>query len=304
MLPAAVPTERRVQAGELKLSVREWSGSGRPIVCLHGLASNARWWDSVAAMLAPSHHVVAVDLRGHGQSDRPEHGYGFPEVARDLEALLDQLGLRAPVVVGHSWGASVALWLAAEVPEVAGVVCVDGGAMDLRAAFGDRWEVARERMRPPDMEHLDSARVREFVAASPVSEEIGAEAATEAMLGNFEAVRGGELRPRLGLDRHMQIARAFYELDQESLWRRNSSPVLFLMADDGSARMAPKRATVATAIRVTGGGAQAAFLTGAHDLPLQHPGLVAQAILEFCRVMAAEDRSHESHPEGRLTPPK
>ncbi len=304
MPPAPPPSERRVRAGRLELSVREWPGAGRPIVCLHGLASNARWWDWVAAGLAPPHRVVAVDMRGHGRSDRPEHGYGFPEVTRDLEALLGQLGLQAPVVVGHSWGASVALWLAAEVPEVAGVVCVDGGAADLRAAFGDRWEVARERMRPPLVERLDRARVREFVAASPISGEIGAEAATWAMLGNFEAGRGGNLRPRLDMDRHMQIARALYELDQEALWRRNSSPVLFLMADDGSGRMASKRAAVATAIRVAGGGAQAAYLAGVHDLPLQHPGLVARAILEFCRVLAAEDRSPEPPPERRSSPPK
>jgi len=46
------------------------------LLALHGLASNARWWDLVAGRLAPEHRVVAVDLRGHGRSDRPDTGYG------------------------------------------------------------------------------------------------------------------------------------------------------------------------------------------------------------------------------------
>ncbi len=279
MADEPVPRELIVATGEVALSVREWAGAGRPIVCLHGLASNARWWDSVAGYLSPPHRVLAVDLRGHGLSDRPERGYGFPEVTGDLTALISQLELSRPLVVGHSWGASVALWLAGALEDVAGVVCVDGGAGDLRSVFGPSWQVARERMRPPRMEHLDQDRVRHFVATSAISQEIGLEAATEAMMGNFERDAEGWLQPRLDLDRHLEIAQALYELDQEELWSRVSCPVLFVMA--GGANRAAKAVDLERACRVLAGPAQAQFIDGQHDLPLQHPLAVAEAVAHF-----------------------
>lgn len=279
MARSAPPLERRVLAGGIELSVREWPGSGRPILCLHGLASNARWWDALAARLSPAHPVIAVDLRGHGRSDRPEHGYSFPEVAGDVKSLLHQRGLAAPLVVGHSWGASVALWLAAEAPEVAGVLCVDGGAMDLRAHFGADWEQARERMRPPRMDRLDQARLRSWAASSHLSQEIGEEAATAALMGNFEEGRDGWLRPRLDMGRHLEIAQALYELDQERLWARVPCPVRFLMAGGGGP--SAKRQAVERACQLLPGGAQARFIDGQHDLPLQRPAAVAAAVEEF-----------------------
>src|SRR5579859_5524380 len=71
---------RRVPTAGPTLSVRDRPG-GDPAVL--GLPSNARWWDLVGADLAPAHRVLAIDLRGHGQSDRPENGYDFDTVVGD-----------------------------------------------------------------------------------------------------------------------------------------------------------------------------------------------------------------------------
>ncbi|MGH3579007.1 MAG: alpha/beta fold hydrolase, partial [Mycobacterium sp.] len=136
--------EYRVDTPRLALSVRDHLGGEPALLALHGLASNARWWDLVAGRLVPAHRVIAVDLPGHGKSDRPDDGYDFDTVSRDLEGLLAGLHHPEPlVVVGHSWGATVALSFAATYPDLAlGVVCVDGGAGDLKAYFGPSWEVA------------------------------------------------------------------------------------------------------------------------------------------------------------------
>jgi pimeloyl-ACP methyl ester carboxylesterase len=273
------PQERLVHLPGIRLSVREWEGEGSPVLCLHGLASNARWWDLVAGYLAPRYRVVAVDLRGHGRSDRPEHGYGFPEVGGDLVSLVADLELRNPVVVGHSWGASVALWLAAELSIPAGVACIDGGAGDLRAVFGDKWEVAREAMRPPRAEGLDAKRLNQWVAASQLAEEVGQEGALAALWGNFEEGADGYLQPRLSMDRHMEIAEALYKLDQPALRRRVTCPVLFVMADDGGEMAARKRMGVEEAIQQLSGPVTQFFLRGIHDLPVQRPKAVAEALL-------------------------
>lgn len=273
--------ERLVDCGEVRLSCRLWSGEGTPYLLLHGLASNARWWDLVAARLSPPSPLVAPDLRGHGRSDRPAHGYGFDEVGEDLVRLTAATGLVRPIVVGHSWGASVALWLAAKLPEVRGVVCVDGGVVDLKSVFGDDWPAARERMRPPVMEHLDEGRVRQFIASSGLAEEAGMEAVVFAMLGNFELSGDGWLHPRLDMERHLEIARELYHLSPEELWPRVRCPVLYLLADDSSPLAQRKRAQAAHALEVAGGGGEVKFLKGHHDLPIQHPSAVAAELASF-----------------------
>ena len=279
------PLELTIQVSVGGLSVREWPGEGRPIVCLHGLASNARWWDPVADRLEPSHRVLAVDLRGHGRSERPDAGYGFPEVGGDVVQLLDHLGLSGAVLVGHSWGASVALWAAGQAASVAGVVCVDGGAVDLRAVFGPTWAEARERMRPPRPERLDEAKVRSHVAHSALSEEIGEGPAAAAIMGNFEVGPEGWLLPRLSMGHHMEIAEALYHLDQMALWRNVACPVRFLMAESGE--VASKRAAVDIARRTLRGQSDAVFISGQHDLPIQRPGQVAAWVLDFAAGLPA-----------------
>ena len=279
-----------VQLEGLTLSCRIWEGTARPVLALHGLASNARWWDLVAPRLSPPHLVVAPDLRGHGLSSKPLDGYGFDEVVQDLRDLVATMGLRAPVVVGHSWGASVALWLAAEVADVVGVVCVDGGVADLHEVFESGWEEAREAMRPPRSDRLDEARLRQFVSASGMAEEVGVEAAMAALLGNFEAGPDGWLTPRLDMARHMEIAQALYRLDLESLWGRVRCPVLYLLADDGSQRSAAKRVGAEHAVASSRGAAEAIFLPGHHDLPVQHPNRVASEVAGF--IARLEQRYH------------
>src|SRR5262245_29611956 len=111
----ATPTDRTVPGDGVTLHVRDWSdGSGaRPVVLLHGLSSNARIWDGVAPRLAAAGlWPVAIDQRGHGESEQPSSGYDFATVTSDLSHVLEALGIRAPLLVGHSWGANVALQFA------------------------------------------------------------------------------------------------------------------------------------------------------------------------------------------------
>jgi pimeloyl-ACP methyl ester carboxylesterase len=106
-------------------------------VLVHGLASNARTWDGVAARLAAlGHPVAAVDQRGHGRSDKPDTGYDFATVSADLAAVVAGLGWDRPLVAGQSWGGNVVLELAVRHPSVAGgIACVDGGTLEVARRF-------------------------------------------------------------------------------------------------------------------------------------------------------------------------
>jgi len=278
--------EYTVETGTLRLSVREHPGGSPPILALHGLASNARWWDLVAARLSPRWRVLAPDLRGHGRSERPEAGYSFAEVVEDLRGLVEATSLDRVIVAGHSWGASVALWFAAAAPDmVLGCVCVDGGAGNLSAHIQGGWAEAEKRMRPPAMTGITETAVRAWIGGGPLGEGSDAETATGILLGNFEDAGDGTLRPRLDVERHMEIAHHLYELDTFELMGRVRCPVLFVPARDPNAPwpLEAKAESVERARAVLGDRARVVWVDGVHDLPVQRPAEVAGAMAEFCQ---------------------
>ncbi|MEQ1507956.1 MAG: alpha/beta fold hydrolase, partial [Myxococcota bacterium] len=95
-------------------------GAGPPVVAIHGLllGSVAQWYFTLGPALAARHRVVMYDLPGHGLSSTRPGGYGLATLAADLERLLAELDGPADVVdlVGHSWGALVALTFAQAHP--------------------------------------------------------------------------------------------------------------------------------------------------------------------------------------------
>jgi pimeloyl-ACP methyl ester carboxylesterase len=98
---------------------------GVPVVFVHGLSDSARSFEPVLEHLPADMHALALTLRGHGDADRPRWGYGTGELATDVVAFLDALGLESAVVVGHSMGAHVAQCVAARFPDrVLGVVLI------------------------------------------------------------------------------------------------------------------------------------------------------------------------------------
>src|ERR1700716_292285 len=136
----AAVTDGFVKVGALLLHYQEWgppSATGR-VVRVHGVGSSSHIWDLTGPLLAEKAlRVVALDQRGHGQSDQPDSGYDFPSVVADLFGFMDTTGIVEPsALVGHSWGASVVLHFAVTHPDrVAGVVLVDGGT----GSPGERW---------------------------------------------------------------------------------------------------------------------------------------------------------------------
>lgn len=271
--------EHRVDCGSVTLSVRDHPGGEPAIVALHGLASNARWWELVAGRLVPAHRVVAVDQRGHGRSDRPATGYGFDEAAGDVAALVSALDLGPVIVAGHSWGASVALRYTADHPEaVLGCICVDGGVSDLREYFGRTWEVAGPAMRPPRMTGLTAESLARRLRRSVLSE--GSDPATAAwiMMGNFEETESGTLLPRLSLERHMEIAHALYHLDRDALLRRIGERTLLIMARHPGPHTASREEALAGALAVLGPLGRSEWVDGQHDLPVQRPAALAAAV--------------------------
>ena len=88
------------------LNVVDFGGAGKPpVLLIHGGAAHARWWDFVAPPLAQTHHVLALDQRGHGDSAwMQEWGYGTRHYVADIRTVIETWGLGAPILIGHSMG--------------------------------------------------------------------------------------------------------------------------------------------------------------------------------------------------------
>ena len=124
------PTTRRVPGADgLELQLYEWSSDGIPLLMLHGFSNDAHVWAELAPALAPHYRTLALDLRGHGDSNWDSEGrYDPVSMARDVEAVCEGLGLERLVLIGHSMGGRVAIRFAGRNPGMlAGLVIVDSG---------------------------------------------------------------------------------------------------------------------------------------------------------------------------------
>jgi hypothetical protein len=141
----------------ISLRMLQWSSvdesPGIPILLIHGLASNARLWDGPARRLVElGHAVTAIDLRGHGLSDKPDTGYDMANIADDVLDVVNALGARQrnwvrPLVLGQSWGGNIVVEYAHRYGDtIRGIVAVDGGTIELSEAFPE-WELCKTTMR-------------------------------------------------------------------------------------------------------------------------------------------------------------
>jgi len=111
--------------GDLEV-VEEGPRGGSPIVLIHCFTCAIDWWDGMIPILARDHRVVAVDLLGHGGSEKPKSGYSIPNQADLVAGVLGRLGVRDAEVVGHSLGGGVVTALAERSPQLVDrVVIVD-----------------------------------------------------------------------------------------------------------------------------------------------------------------------------------
>lgn len=126
----------------------EWSNDGVPMILIHGFGNEAHIWDDFAPSVAEAYQVVAIDQRGHGDSDwDPEGRYEYDDLVADLEAVIDRLDFERVVLVGHSLGGRVSMLYAGRHPEkLAGFVIVDSAPeLDPRGSIRIRQDVEQHR---------------------------------------------------------------------------------------------------------------------------------------------------------------
>ncbi|MFD1825451.1 alpha/beta fold hydrolase [Mumia zhuanghuii] len=181
--------EREVKVEGARITYRAWGRAGAPVVVLvHGGAAHAGWWDHVAPFLTAAHRVVALDLSGHGESDR-RASYDLETYAAEVLAVADAEAAGSgekPCVIGHSMGGFVVLTAAREHGvRLAGVCAIDSPVQQMspearawrasgRHAPGNKVYPSREavvaRFRPLPEDGPALPYVRDHLAPASVRE--------------------------------------------------------------------------------------------------------------------------------------
>jgi len=279
------PVEQHIPVTDgVRLRTLHWGertpGDGPTFVLVHGLASNARLWDGVAQHLVDAgHHAISVDLRGHGRSDKPDHGYDFATVTDDLLALIDHQGLDRPVVVGQSWGGNLVIELAWRAPDrLRGVCAVDGGTIELGSKFPD-WEQCAEQLKPPALTGMRASRMEHFIRSAHPS---WPEAGIRGAMANFAHRDDGTIAPWLTLERHLKILRALWEHRPTSRFPEIQVPVMLAPADNGQSVTwtTDKRHGIARAEAALRWVRTHWFEPADHDLHAQFPDRLATHLVD------------------------
>lgn len=261
----------------LRLHIRETGeASAPPVVVLHGIMGHSREWDTMLESVRHLARLVVVDQRGHGQSDWASD-YSIPALSGDIAAVIRRLGLEAPIVVGHSLGGMVGMDLAAEHPElVGGLVLIDitpdaitpEAATGLAAFVGGLADSAyssiEEAMRP-------------WLAGNPL--------ARLDLLRNYveHGVRRRDDGRLVWCFDGTGLARFPHQVSPAALWEaveRITAPTLLIRGEhspfvsEAAGRLLVSR---------TGSGRLVVIEGGGHDLGVERPEAVGDAVAGFLR---------------------
>jgi len=221
---------RRVAVNGVSLAVHEWPGKGPAVICIHGLTANHTCWASIADILSPHHRLIAYDLRGRGDSDKPKKGYNLRVHCEDLGRLLDYFGLRKASVMGHSLGAAIALCFAAHSPQsVSKLILVDGG-IDVRPEVLDSLAPAVNRL---GVEFPSLEAFLQLLRGLPMFAGRWNDYLERYFRSDVEVLPGGAVRSKVA--KHT-IEEELANLQRERLWvyhHQVKCPTLILRAPDG-----------------------------------------------------------------------
>ena len=214
-------TDRRIEANGIDLHYLDYGTEGRtPMLCLHGGAVTAHWFDFVAGGFTADYHVRALDQRGHGDSARAvPPDYRYRSYASDVAQVVEKLDLRDFVLVGHSMGGLISLVYAATYPgRVKKMVVIDSTLQATQDRVANLHSIGNR-------EGSNYATNEEFIERFRVRPD-GTQAVPEII--RYLAERGGRQdengRWRHKFDRNVYSKREF--LDIPPHWNKVKIPVL------------------------------------------------------------------------------
>lgn len=287
-----LPVDGFISANGLQLHYRRWRSPDYlpdlpPMLLLHGLASSAHIWNLVAPLLAASGYLVtALDQRGHGESDKPGTGYDFATIVADDIDVVEALEIEHPIIVGHSWGAMVALQFAAtHVEQVTSLVLVDGATNQLSSRPGWSREQAIKELAPPRFAGTPRETFLSYYRNGPLGEQWTPQL-EESILHIVQLRDDDTVAPRLDFENHLQVIGAMWDQPTFALFKQVRCPITLIVADQEPASEAMKafmsmRKQGLAQIQMLRPDARIVLMPDTmHDIPLQRPEELAEEIIQ------------------------
>lgn len=234
------PESRFYQAQGLRLHYADWGNEeAPPLILIHGGRDHCRSWDAIARHLQPHFHVLAPDLRGHGDSDWTKGGsYALAEYVYDLTRLIRSVAAHQVTIIGHSMGGMVGLMYSGSFPDkVAALVVLDGvtvlpGTKSLLAHERiTRWIGQLDKLHeraPRRYRTIEEAAAQMQAYNKRLSRELALHLATHGVRRNADDTYSWKFDP---YQRAMAPQRLGPE-DHVELWSRITCPTLLLHADE------------------------------------------------------------------------
>jgi pimeloyl-ACP methyl ester carboxylesterase len=224
-------TDSLVTTNGIRIHVRDHGGDGPVLVLAPGLTANAHSFDGLMrAGLGEAARVLALDLRGRGESDAPASGYAMEDHAADVLGLLDALGLERVVMGGHSFGGLLTYWLAANHPErVERCVVIDAPAQ-ADPAILDQIQPALDRLGhvyPSWDAYLGLVRSMPYFAEGGWDDDVEA-----YFRADVRVHADGSVQARSQPEHIREAVEGTLAVDWPALVTRIAQPVLLLRAPD------------------------------------------------------------------------
>jgi pimeloyl-ACP methyl ester carboxylesterase len=287
-----LPVDGFISANGLQLHYLRWGSPDYnpelpPILLLHGLASSAHIWNLVAPLLAARGYIVtALDQRGHGESEKPDTGYDFATILADDIAALEALEIERPIIVGHSWGAMVALQFAAtHVEQVTALVLVDGATNQFSSRPGWSREQAMKDLAPPRFAGTPRETLLSYFRSGPLGQQWTPQL-EESILHIVQLRDDDTVAPRLDFENHLQVIGAMWDQPTFGLYKQVRCPITLIVADQEPTNEAMKafmsmRKQGLAHIQELRPDARIVIMPDSiHDIPLQRPEELAEEILQ------------------------
>jgi pimeloyl-ACP methyl ester carboxylesterase len=234
------PEDRFFESQGLRLHYADWGNErAPPLLLVHGGRDHCRSWDLIARSLQPHFHVLAPDLRGHGDSDWTKGGsYALTEYVYDLSRLIQRAAARRVTIVGHSMGGMVGLIYAGTFPDqVSALVVLDGVTVlpDAKRKPAheriSKWVGqldALEDRKPRRYGAIEEAAAQMRAHNARLTPELAQHLAAFGVRRNEDGTYSWKFDPR---QRAMAPHRLLPE-DHVSLWRRITCPTLLINAEE------------------------------------------------------------------------
>lgn len=281
-------TAQRVHEGDVvvrdvRLHLRDVGDiDAPPVLFLHGLMGHRRDWDVLVHRVGERYRVIAVDQRGHGRSDWTS-SYRAADMADDAIALVEHLGVAPVRIVGHSMGAMVAMLVAARRPDLVDrSVLVDIVPESLTTDFGTQLPAMLEEMAAARYATVDEA-MAEWRAGNPL--------ARTDLLRNYVThalVTGPDGRHRWGFDA-LGLRSFTAGVSPDELWNAAGAMTCPALLVRGAHSVLTTPEQVDALARRIGDAHIVVIADGGHDLGVEQPEAVTDAVLDFLMPSHSEE---------------